>query len=110
MEIIDPGINYLQGEVMAKSSTGVGFRGITSVNQHGEIRQFVFCVFSLCSDSCGILTLTSHGHRNISIFDHEHGAAYVSGQVKLDIVYAGTSHSQVLLGRRQLACRSLAVY
>jgi hypothetical protein len=50
VEIFDPGINYLQGEVMAVSATGVGFQGITSVNQRGAIRQFVFNVFPLPLD------------------------------------------------------------
>ena len=38
VEILDPGFNYLAGELRATSSSGSGFYGLFSVGYFGELQ------------------------------------------------------------------------
>jgi hypothetical protein len=49
VEIADPGMNYLQGELIATSAVGLGFHGAFSVNQNGGLRQLYSIVLFFLS-------------------------------------------------------------
>lgn len=69
VEIQHPGHNYVAGNLMALSGTGESFFGTFSIRDGGKIAE-------------------------TAIAPSQHGSGYISGQVEVVIVYAGTNLSQ----------------